>query len=333
MTTRRCPLCRSESSREEFRKKSFHYHRCQACRHVFVHPLPAEEENRAYYDLIHTAEYLEESRDWFQLLARKRMDLLSDVTGDLSPIRLLDVGSGHGFFLAEARQRGWDALGIEVSAQPRQFAKRELGLDVVGEDIERSWPRLGDREFDVITFWHVLEHLERPDEVLLEAVSRLGRGGVLVLNSPNLASAIYRFVGRHWSWIYTPGHLQYFSPAALRDWLGKAGVEIVQSETWTDAPNLYFLFEEAILLRIKDRLEKSKRRSFRLKGNRLSQYLAGERHKIAMQYRLARWYERTPLLDSFLKKRDLGHEFLIIARKPAWRVPRSRMRRQGVRPV
>ena len=137
---------------------------------MFVHPLPAEEENRAYCDLIHTTEYLEESRDWFQVLARRRMDLLSDVTGDLSPIRLLDVGSGHGFFLAEARQRGWDALGIEVSAQPRQFAKRELGLDVVGEDIERAWPRLGDREFDVITFWHVLEHLERPDQVLLARI-------------------------------------------------------------------------------------------------------------------------------------------------------------------
>ncbi len=282
---------------------------------MFVHPLPVEEENRAYYDLLHTAEYLEESQEWFQVLARKRIDLLSDVTGHLSRNRLLDVGSGHGFFLAEARQRGWDVLGIEVSAQPRQFANKELGLDIVGEDIEQAWPRLGDQEFDVITFWHVLEHLERPAEVLLEAVSRLGRGGVLVLNSPNLDSAIYRLVGRHWGWIYTPGHLQYFSPASLRYWLEIAGVEIVQSKTWTDAPNLYFLFEEAILLRIKDRLEKSKRRNSRLKGNSLSQYLAGERHKIAMQYRLARWYERTPLLDSFLKKRDLGHEFLLIARK------------------
>lgn len=315
MTAVRCSLCHSPSLKAEFSKGEFDYHRCRECRHVFVHPLPSAEQNRSYYELIHTQEYLDASQEWFRVLARRRMDLLQQIAGKGQPLRLLDVGAGHGFFLAEAASRGWEVLGIEGSRHPRQFAREKLGVEVLDGDIEQVWPDLGRREFDVVTFWHVLEHLERPSQVLEAAIARLAGGGLLVLNSPNLSSAIYHVVGRHWSWIYTPGHLQYFSTDSLARWLVDKGLELVRQETWTGAPNLYFLLEEAILFRLRDLLQRSRHRRARLRGNQLSRHLAGERHKLDRQFRLARWYERTPFLDAFLVRHDLGHELLLIARK------------------
>ncbi len=159
----------------------------------------------------------------------------------------------------------------------------------------------------------MLEHLEEPGRVLSEAISKLKPGGHLVINSPNMASAIYRTVGSLWSWIYTPGHLQYFTLESLSRWLRGQGCRIVGEDTWTDAPNFYFLVEEAILLRLREALRRSQSPHWRLRGNRLSEYLTKPEHTLDMQFRLKKLYELTPFLDRLLRRFKRGHELLIVA--------------------
>ena len=266
-----CPLCQSQDTVDAFTKTGFQYHRCRTCSHIFVFPPPTERENAQYYSFIYSEHYLAQNWKWFELLGRRRMDIVNELPGDSG--RLLDIGCGHGFFLKEAARRGWDGLGIEVSEEPRRFAQDKLGLHVIPEHIEQGLTKLEPNTFDLVTFWHVLEHLEEPGCLLREAIKRVKPGGHLIINSPNMGSAIRRIVGSLWSWIYTPGHLQYFSLASLSEWLEQQGFRVVKTDTWTDAPNLYFFIEEALFLRLREALERSKSPSLRVKGNRLSKYL------------------------------------------------------------
>ena len=306
-----CPLCAGSATVESFRKGVFHYRRCRTCSHIFVFPLPTAQQNAAYYGQSYNEGYLHQNRGWFECLGTRRMNLVTHYRA--RPGRLLDIGSGYGFFLQEASRRGWNAVGLEAARAPADFAASQLGVRVIRQPVEQALFELQPNSFDFVTFWHVLEHLEEPGLVLREAVSKVKPGGYLAINSPNMASAIYKLVGGLWSWIYTPGHLQYFSLESLSRWLQRQGLSVVDEETWTDAPNLYFLIEEAMLVRLKEVLEVSASSRLRIRGNRLSDYLNTPQHTLDMQFRLNRLYQQTPLLDRWIRRRKLGHEFLVLA--------------------
>jgi 2-polyprenyl-3-methyl-5-hydroxy-6-metoxy-1,4-benzoquinol methylase len=312
----RCPLCGADDPSRRFRKHGFDYHQCRDCGHLFVSPLPSALETNEHARKSYTADYLDRSRAWFEELAERRTRVLRPLLKDRPEARILDIGCGYGLFLARARLEGWRVVGIEAAAEPSRYAREELGLPILEGDavVLMSSPNVG--EFDAVTFWHVLEHLERPADVLRAAVDRLRPGGLLVLNSPNIDSAVYRLVGRHWSWIYTPGHLQYFHARGFVRHLERSlPLQTVRFETWTDAPNLYFLLEEATLLGVAGvfgRLPPP----FRTRGRSFVEgFVYGHKHQLGMQMFLKRIYFRTPFLDRYLRRSHLGHEFLLALRK------------------
>ncbi len=312
---RRCPLCYGSESSDEFSKKGWHYWRC-TCGHVFVDPLPSDAETRRLYDTSYSDRLLQESRAWFEVLARDRVRIVDRHWGRRPPGTLVDAGCGAGFFLNDARERGWKACGIDYSGHPVEFARREFGLDVVTDDIERAIQRLPERSVDVLTFWHVLEHLNHPGRILDRAVEALRPGGLLILNSPNLDSAIYRCAGRFWSWIYTPGHVQYFSTDSLANAVEARGLTVRRRETWTHAPNLFFLLEDAVLHGVCDVLEKGRWAPVTRLGQRLRRFAFSPFHQQVMQLRFFKvLYDRTPGLDRHLRRAMKGHEFLLVARK------------------
>ncbi|HRR26456.1 MAG TPA: class I SAM-dependent methyltransferase [Acidobacteriota bacterium] len=311
-----CPLCRSVRSREEFTKGKYFYYRCAACLHVFVDPLPTAEEEEAHYRSSYTSSYLAEVREWFTILARRRMDLLESVWSGDRKGAILDAGCGYGFFLHEALTRGWTCYGVEAADGPARFAKDEFSLDVLLGDLPDRLTEFEDESLSVITFWHVLEHVAQPGLLLRAATSKLQPNGLLVINSPNLDSAIYKLAGKHWNWIHTPGHLQYFSTASVESFLGRLGLKTITAQTWTDAPNLFFLLEEAALHRLCDVASKFRWPSV---VPRFSSRLRGSLYRPFHQQRIqAFWneiYKRVPKLDSYLRRNCLGHEFVVIARK------------------
>ncbi len=301
----------------EFSKKGYHYHRCRSCRHVFVFPLPEPSQEAAYYEKAFSPDYLDTVRAWFEVLARRRMDLIESHFS--RPVgRVLDVGCGYGQFVAEAGRRGWTARGIDSAGEPLRTGREELGIDVESADIAIGLREQPDSSWDVITFWHVLEHLSQPGEVLRTASAKLAPGGLLVANSPNLSSAIYKLAGSDWSWIYTPGHNQFFSLDSLAAFLRGLDLEMVASETWTDSPNLYFLLEEVFLLRLCDLMQAWAKVGGRMWvwQERLRTWVFSPENQQRVQMKLKAWYDRTPGLDGWLKSRRLGHELLLIAREP-----------------
>lgn len=309
-----CTLCGSTFARLSFCKNHYRLNECLQCGHVFVWPLPSAEETSKFYKSSYNSTYLEGVRLWFEQLGRKRIEIVEQFFAETDSCRrVLDVGSGYGFFLAEARRHGWRGVGIEPALEPLRFARENLDIEVIQGDVSNVIPLLPRDAYDIITFWHVLEHVEFPAAVLKAAISVLKPRGYVLVNSPNLDSAVFHLLGKRWTWIYVPGHLQYFSIGPLAAWMTANGLSVVRSETWSENPNLYFAIEEAFLIGISDILLKLPFTS--PVGQWLRTFAHGSFNHHIIQHKLKRLYDCTPQLNRYLIKKRKGHELLIAARK------------------
>jgi SAM-dependent methyltransferase len=143
----------------------------------------------------------------------------------LRPGRLLDVGSGRGRFLAAAKAAGWDVVGIELEPSLAEGSASNLGVPVVVGDAVTATVH---GPFDVITMWHVLEHLPEPRAALDRAASLLRPGGTLIVSVPNSDSLQARLFRDHWLHLDVPRHVWHFTPDSVSRLVALAGLEVVR---------------------------------------------------------------------------------------------------------
>lgn len=138
--------------------------------------------------------------------------------------RLLDVGSSVGCVIESALQRGWDAVGIDVSASAVDFCrKRNLPCRLVHGS---SLP-FPDASFDVLTAWHVIEHVDDVQLTLAEWFRVLQPDGVLALETPDGSSPIVRLRGSSYRKFWAPEHTYTFTPSTLAEFMRRTGFEIL----------------------------------------------------------------------------------------------------------
>jgi SAM-dependent methyltransferase len=142
------------------------------------------------------------------------------------PARLLDVGAGRGRFVVSARAAGYAASGIEPSRRGADAAG-QAGAPVARAGIEGA--ELEPGGFDVISLWHVLEHLEDPGNALTRAAGWLRPGGWLLVGVPNLDSLQARLGGERWYHLDVPRHRVHFTPRGLNALLHARGFVVRQS--------------------------------------------------------------------------------------------------------
>lgn len=144
--------------------------------------------------------------------------------------RLLDVGTGFigGYRIAEAISRGWDAYGIDPNPLAVDSASRQApGRIICGTLDDLNAPK----PFDVITLYHVLEHIEEPLTALKNIFSHLCVNGVLDLAVPNYRSLTARLCGEYWP-AWTPDdHFNHFTPLSLRLLVERAGFQVIDLHT------------------------------------------------------------------------------------------------------
>jgi SAM-dependent methyltransferase len=135
---------------------------------------------------------------------------------------------------------GWQVNGVELSPQATAHARNVLGLDVRQGSLEEAgYP---DAHFDVVTLWHVLEHLPSPRRTLVEVKRVLKPGGTLICEVPNEHSLQSRLLGKHWFHLDPPRHLYAFSPTTLRRVVRAAGlavlriVQVPDLVGWSESP-------------------------------------------------------------------------------------------------
>jgi SAM-dependent methyltransferase len=142
------------------------------------------------------------------------------------PGAALDVGCGSGFYLAMLRDMGWTVTGIDASAEAARHARTLNGLDVRVGCAEVTLPELADESFDLVTLWHVLEHLYDPARVLAHIRRLLKPGGLLMLEVPNFSSVCSRLFQSYWAPLESPRHLFQFTPKTLKALLQKNGFQV-----------------------------------------------------------------------------------------------------------
>ncbi len=134
-----------------------------------------------------------------------------------APGTLLEIGSGTGNFLLEAKRKGWKVAGVEPDAGARKVAEQK-GVSLYG-----SLEEVPVDPVDVIALWHVLEHIPDLEATLQEIRSRLKPDGRLVLALPNFRSRDARYYKSAWAGYDVPRHLWHFSRPGIKRLMGKAG--------------------------------------------------------------------------------------------------------------
>ena len=135
------------------------------------------------------------------------------------------MGTGTGYFADAMQRRGWQVEAVEKSAQARAFAKEHFNLDVKPHTALKDF---APGSFDVITLWHVMEHLEPLNETWETLHSLLTEKGVLIVAVPNCSSFDAKKYGAYWAAYDVPRHLWHFTPGTIQQFGSKHGF-IMQS--------------------------------------------------------------------------------------------------------
>lgn len=157
---------------------------------------------------------------WARMLSIRSKRRFVEAKTGIQKGAILDYGCGVGFFLEEMSRKGWTVQGVEPAEQARDVAQQRIpGRIISPEEFE------GDNttNLDVVTLWHVLEHLYNPAKVLTALRDRLTAGGWLIVAVPNAASWEATVYGPDWAAYDVPRHVFHFSPDRLHDLVTSTG--------------------------------------------------------------------------------------------------------------
>jgi len=220
----KCPVCSSDNFEKLFvctdflvSNENFSLFKCTKCGFTFTQDFPAENSIDKYYN---TPEYVSHSNtqrgfvNFMYHFARKitlrsKINLVQKFVA-IKNGDLLDIGAGTGYFLNSMHNANWTVCGIEKSATARRFAQQKFGLTLFEPD---KLVQIPDKSQDIITLWHVLEHLENPNIIFENLYRILKAEGVLIVAMPNRISADARHYRQWWAAYDIPRHLWHFSPS------------------------------------------------------------------------------------------------------------------------
>jgi 2-polyprenyl-3-methyl-5-hydroxy-6-metoxy-1,4-benzoquinol methylase len=143
--------------------------------------------------------------------------------------RYLDVGCSTGFVVEAARDKGWEAIGLDLNPSAVEFGCSR-GLDLRAATLEDAG--LAPGSFDAVSLFDVLEHLLDPVRTLRACVDLLAPGGLLFLYVPNYDSASRLLMGAAAHFIWPTHHLNYYTPATIGDLVRRQGLtpEVIVTE-------------------------------------------------------------------------------------------------------
>lgn len=232
-----CPVCSASNLKNHkvvkdysVSKESFNIMLCENCDFQFTNPRPNEDQIGHYYqseDYISHSDKANSPINFIYKLARKyalasKRSLINSVAKNKKG-RILDYGCGTGYFLDTMKSNGWKTYGIEPNDKARSIANTKAKVTASIEELN-----LKNKKLDVITLWHVLEHVHDLNNTINFLKTILKEKGKIVIAVPNVESYDSSIFQEEWAAYDVPRHLYHFSQETMKTLMLKHGLKVKQ---------------------------------------------------------------------------------------------------------
>lgn len=206
--------------------KTHRVFKCKKCKHIQLFPIPSLTEEKNFYD----NNLQDKNINFFGGIKENRIKSLEDTLRRVEFIKkqipkngkILEIGSGHGFFLEQMEKLNYKITGIEISSEKRKMAKRITNAKILSIDLINH--EIDIKNFDMIVMFHVLEHLSKPSEFLKKISLLLKSKGKIILEVPNSNDFQLSINPDYKKFYWQRAHLHYFNPKTLNLVIKKAGL-------------------------------------------------------------------------------------------------------------
>jgi len=225
-----CPVCLNPSTVHaltgtdtlfQTTPKQFDLHACRSCDCLFLHPLPPREEIDSFYPEQYwwssaKPSFLKRLESIYRKIALSdHLSFISNAASRLEGrgVRLLDVGCGSGTLIGLLKRRGFEVMGVDTSQEASHVARLENDVRVVVGTLDQA--EFEAQGFDMVTLFHVMEHVTDPRRVLAEVGRVLKPNGTVILQVPNIDSWQFHWFGAKWYGLDIPRHVIDYSRNAI----------------------------------------------------------------------------------------------------------------------
>lgn len=194
---------------------------------LITNPQPSLEKLPSYYESVNYISHTDGNKSLFEKMYQfvKSIALknkLKLINSESTKGRILDIGAGVGDFLLVAKKDGWQTIGIEPNDKAKAIALNK------GVSFVENLSELENNSFDVITMWHVLEHVPNLENQIKELKRLIKPTGTVIIAVPNFKSYDASHYGKFWAAYDIPIHLWHFSKTAILKLFAKENLELVK---------------------------------------------------------------------------------------------------------
>jgi len=211
-------------------------------------PQPSSDKLPEYYESEDYISHTDSKRNLFEkayhvvrsMSLKKKLNLINSLASEEK--KLLDIGCGTGDFLQAAQQNNWHVSGIEPNKEARDIANKKTNNSVFET---KQLLKFEPNSFDVISLWHVLEHLPNLEEQVAIFKKLLKPNGTLIIAVPNYKSYDAKYYKRFWAAYDVPRHLWHFNQASISKLVSKQSLKVEKVKPmWFDSFYVSMLSEK-----------------------------------------------------------------------------------------
>ena len=231
----KCPVCEHKEFTNELisedylvSRESFAIVKCNNCDFKFTNPRPSADVLDNYYQsenyISHSGKITNPVNLGYKIVRkftlRKKLNLINSLYKKKGTV--LDVGCGTGEFIYTCQKNGWIVEGVE----PNDYARQKAN-ELVNSNLYADFFHVNNKsEYDIITLWHVLEHIPDLNKSLEKLKSMLAKKGRMIVAVPNCDSFDAKYYQQYWAAYDLPRHLYHFTPVTMKKLIKKHGLKL-----------------------------------------------------------------------------------------------------------